>query len=352
MNTRIHRCLLAVAAVAAVGAAPVVADEWQTIAPGGETRCATGTPYNFHVRNAASDRLMIFFNGGGACWSAATCDVSGGEATYRPFANAEAGNHPSGFDGAFALDNPENPFREWSQVFVPYCTGDVHLGTADHSYERDDGSTFIIHHRGRINAEGVLEYVQANFPQVERLFVSGGSAGAVSSPVFAAMLADQYPNADVVQFAGGAGIYRLEPPNALWRRWGVFEQLPQVFADTGYSAANTTLTDLYLMANEAVPGIAYHHYNNAYDGVQQQFQEMLGEPIDLLAGLNANRDHLRESLPRFRSYTAPGGFHSLLRFDALYEQAVDGVPAVEWVLNIANGEPVEDVHCGSVETCR
>ncbi len=106
------------------------------------------------------------------------------------------------------------------------------------------------------------------------------------------------------------------------------------------------------MAHEAVPGIAYHQFDNAYDGVQKQVQEMLGEPMDLLAALNANRAELRESLPQLRSYTAPGDFHTLLRYAELYEQSTDGIAAVDWVRRIADGEPVEDVHCGVAADCR
>ncbi|HAN27311.1 MAG TPA: hypothetical protein DCP75_06255, partial [Haliea salexigens] len=80
----------------ALAIAPLIAgaqdsDPWETIYPGGDTQCATGTPYSFHVRRANPEKVMIFFNGGGACWSAGSCDISG-KPTYRPFANAEAGN--------------------------------------------------------------------------------------------------------------------------------------------------------------------------------------------------------------------------------------------------------------------
>ncbi|PKQ06785.1 MAG: hypothetical protein CVT72_05545, partial [Alphaproteobacteria bacterium HGW-Alphaproteobacteria-11] len=37
---------------------------WTTIAPGGETSCALGTPFEFHVKPGASDRLFVFLNGG------------------------------------------------------------------------------------------------------------------------------------------------------------------------------------------------------------------------------------------------------------------------------------------------
>lgn len=365
MSSRCHPIHSLLALIAATVAACAGASEWQTVSPGGETRCATGTPFKFHVRRADPEKVMIFFNGGGACWSARDCDV--GEAApgkaehdgtyqlehaYRPFATPGAGNHPRVFDGAFALDNPENPFADWSQVFVSYCTGDLHLGTADRTYQREDGSEFTIHHRGRINAQAALDYVYEQFPEPKRLFVSGSSAGAIASPFFAGVLADHYPQADTVHFAGGSGIYRLGVPTQLWRLWGVFDQLPPVYADRGQSAANTALRDLYRMANEAAPGIAFHQFDHAYDAVQKQGQERLGGPVDTLEALNANRERLHEALPHFAGYTAPGRFHTVLRFEELYRQSTDGVSAVDWVRSIAEGQAVENVHCGDAAACR
>lgn len=335
-------------------AAPAAASEWQTIHPGGETACATGTPFNFHVRPAAADRLLLFFNGGGACWSAETCDVDGApgsEPTYRPFATAEAGNDPRTYGGAFALDRPENPFRDWSQVFVSYCTGDVHLGNADSEYRRADGSTFTIRHRGRVNALAALEYVFERFGEPDRIVVAGGSAGAVASPVYAALVAERYPDAEVVQFAGGAGGYRLPPPTRLWQTWGTFRDFPALFPRR-YGEANTTLIDLYRMAAEVAPEIAFHQYDTAYDAVQEQFHALLGVPVELLEGLDANRRELAAELPRFRSYTAAGEFHTLLRYDELYTVRTGAVRVLDWVRALAEGQEVADVHCGTAATCR
>jgi hypothetical protein len=347
--------LAALATLATGTIAHAESQAWQTITPGGDTSCATGTPYNFHVRHAAADRVMIYFNGGGACWSGETCDTTGSygrEPSYRPFATAEAGNDPRALGGAFDLDNPENPFRDWSQVFVSYCTGDVHLGTGESSYQRQDGTNFVIHHRGRINAEAALAYLFANFAQPQRVFVAGGSAGAISSPVLAAIVADHYHEAKVIHFAGGGGGYRLPPPTELWRRWGVFEALPSIFDGKRYTAENTTLIGLYAMAATAYPDIAFHQYDTAYDAVQEQFHALLGYPVELLPGLEANRADLKAALPRFSGYTAAGEFHTLLRYPELYTQRTNGVGAVDWVSAIANGEAVEDVSCGSAKECR
>lgn len=335
-------------------AAPVRADDWQTIHPGGETSCATGSPFNFHVRRGAADRLMIFFNGGGACWSAETCDVtgrSGGEPTYRPFATSESGNDPRDFDGAFALANPDNPLREWSMVFVSYCTGDVHLGSADTEYRRHDGTTFTIRHRGRINALAALDYTFEQFPAPPRILVAGGSAGAVASPVLAALVADHYRAAEIIHFAGGGGGYRLPPPTDLWRTWGVFDGFPGIFDDR-YHAGNTSMTDLYRIAAAAFPNIRFHQYDSAYDAVQEQFHALLGVPVELLPGLDANRRELAAVVPHFSSYTAAGEFHTVLRYRELYTQSTAGVPAVQWLRALVAGERVANVHCGAPAACR
>lgn len=350
----VTRSMVWLAFIAVTAAAHARADEWQTIHPGGETTCATGTPFNFHVRRAAGEHLLIFFNGGGACWSAETCDVtgrSGGQPTYRAFATAEAGNDPRTLDGVFALDNPDNPLRDWSQVFVSYCSGDVHLGTADAEYQRPDGSRFTIRHRGRANALAALDWVFEQFPAPQRILVAGGSAGALASPVMAALVAHHYREAEVIQFAGGGGGYRLPPPTRLWQTWGTFEGLPAIF-DPAYTAEDTSIIDLYRMAAEAAPRVTFHQYDNAYDAVQEQFHALLGAPVELLAGLDRNRSELRAALPYFRGYTAPGEFHTLLRYDELYTRQTDGVAARDWLSAIAAGERVDDVHCGSAAACR
>ena len=40
----------------------------------------------------------------------------------------------SEFRGIFDRSNPENPFRDFGVIFVPYCTGDVHIGDASRRY--------------------------------------------------------------------------------------------------------------------------------------------------------------------------------------------------------------------------
>jgi hypothetical protein len=83
-------------------------------------RSATGFAVNF---NMASDKLIIFMEGGGACFNGFTCGAN--PRTWAPTdANANVGSR-------FVLNRTAatNPFREWNMAYIPYCTGDVHTGT-------------------------------------------------------------------------------------------------------------------------------------------------------------------------------------------------------------------------------
>jgi len=355
MVRRYHYAGLAAPLLLAGAALAERTAEWQTLRPGGDTLCANGTPYEFHARRADSNKVMIFFNGGGACWNGEDCDpannIPGKSINYRVEASPQWGNDPRAYDGAFALDKPDNPFRDWSQVFVSYCTGDVHLGTRDIDYPRDDGSKLTIHHRGRVNAQAALDYLYEEFPEAQRLFVAGASAGAISSPYYAAEIAQLYPAAAIVQFAGGGGGYRLPPPTELWRNWGVFDQLPSWFDQSRYTEGSTQLLDLYRAAAAAQPDIRFYLYDTAYDHVQELFHAKLGHPVALYSGLQANLEDLQESLPYMRSYVAAGEFHTLLRYSELYSVETNGVKTLDWVNSIAAGEEVDSVSCGDASRC-
>ena len=45
-------------------------------------------------------------------------------------------------------------FKDWSIVYVPYCTIDVHWGNATVEYTED----LVIHHRGYLNTKAALEF--------------------------------------------------------------------------------------------------------------------------------------------------------------------------------------------------
>jgi hypothetical protein len=93
------------------------ADRTNLVYPGGETRCifSDSTPYSFQVIPGDTDKLLVYFQGGGACWSEETTKLS--------FCTTDA--KPGPLTGIFDRKNPDNLYRDYTIVQLLYCSGDV-----------------------------------------------------------------------------------------------------------------------------------------------------------------------------------------------------------------------------------
>src|SRR5262249_29110227 len=98
--------------------------------------CRDGSPNGIYAHFTASDKLVIYLEGGGACSSPGFCNfnpanlnqiINGGETALGSM--VVAGRQQPGTTGMFDLNNAANPFKDWNMIYIPYCTGDVHFGT-------------------------------------------------------------------------------------------------------------------------------------------------------------------------------------------------------------------------------
>ena len=169
--------------LAATGQPPAKAP-WKEIPGGPGTTCAHGGDYSFFVREGDPKRLLVCFQGGGACWNYATCVAN---PTYD--ASVDSSDNPARLGGIFDFENPENPFRGWTCLFIPYCTGDLHLGDRDVTFDPDSANAAkgpaLIHYQGNPNAEAALEWAFHSVPDPGTVFVTGQSGGAIPSPYYA-----------------------------------------------------------------------------------------------------------------------------------------------------------------------
>lgn len=343
--------LLFVAPVLAVDDMPSADDlpagEWTTIATGGETSCAMGTPYEFHVRPAEteSNQLLIFFNGGGACWDGATCshDHLG---TYTP--TVDVANDPTP-TGIFNYDNDANPFQDYHAVFLPYCTGDVHIGDSVQDYSLPDSDeTITIYHKGYINSMTVLDWVFDNVEAPETVFVTGSSAGAIPSPFYAEFVAEAYPEARIEVLGDGAGGYRIPTMPERIESWGTIDILTERYPENAEEIFSFEL--FYQVVGEAFPDISMTQYNTAADETQVSFlflNDVVGTP--LLELLEQNFADILEVDDDFAYFTAGGDLHTILRLPEFYTYTVGDVTVRDWVAALAAGEEVETVACEDCE---
>ena len=327
-----------------VAEVPVQAAVWETIEPGGDTLCATGTPYRFHVRAGDPDKVMIFLNGGGACWSGDLCDLATEPTPYTPLSEMDA-NDPRLMGGAFDADNPANPFAGWTQVFVPYCTGDAHLGARDVTYTTSAGAEVLIHHRGKTNVQSALDWVYDHHAAPHTLVVAGGSAGAIASPYYAGVLADHYPWADIIQNADGAGGYRAAMVAKIFETWGVFESAPDWPELAAIDRSKATMEDLFRVTSARYPDIRLSQFNNVDDSVQQQFLALMGVTTPVRDLMRANLSDLSADIPGVRAYSGAGTDHTILRFDRLYSTEIGGAGAADWYRDLIGAPGVDTLTC-------
>jgi len=153
-----------------------------TWVPLSDTTCGDGSSTGLGVRRGTSNDLLVFLDGGGACWSYETCVLK--TAFDRHFDEAMFRAEKADFFPGSILDPQALPssFRSANLVFVPYCTGDVHGGDRVTTYSLPlglDPKTW--HHRGHANVMAFLKRLKATFPAVDRLVVAGSSAGGFGS---------------------------------------------------------------------------------------------------------------------------------------------------------------------------
>lgn len=283
--------------------------------------------------------------GGGACWTRETCDPNM-QPTYR--INTPEDFSPGSF-GIFNTSNPKNPFRDYSVVYAPYCSGDVHIGASDTVYPatQPDQSPLKIYHRGRANMQAVLDWTYQNVSAPDRIFVTGSSAGAIPSPFYASLIADAYPESRVAQLGDGAGGYRrLNADTRPDEQWGTFGFITSERGFKHLEQAQFNYEKLYIAAAKAHPEVMFAEYDAAHDSVQKRFLALSGSrDVNLLDALKANHADIRAEAQNFRTFIAGGESHTILGRPEFYSYGVDGVSVAAWVSDLANFNAPPDVTC-------
>lgn len=338
---------------------------WNVFAPGGETVCADGSPYAFFVHPGSVNKVVVDFEGGGACWSDGTC---GDRGPYQSSLDASTSARyrevrPSGI---YDKDSPANPVGDWYHVFVSYCTGDVHLGNSDEVYSTSQGER-TVHHRGQANVEAMLSWLAQEFSAPEAIFVTGCSAGAYGSIVYTPRLAALYPDADLAQLGDcGAGIIPEEFVEKGLLRWNIGEVLPEG-VDLTEGVPATFLADAYVSIGRQYPASRLSQYNSAFDRVQIAFYarqqglsirdpEVFQEASEAwFTGFLTSMQTIQSELPSFSGYTSTlddndtledGTAHCILfrpDFYTLTTQGPDGVAFVAWLDRLLSGESAQTV---------
>lgn len=167
---------------------------WETVTlpASSGAACGDGSPYRIFVNKALfSKKTVVMFEGGGACWSQGVCEGDGGIlGASNP--NGVAPNYLTSITRAALgyvtpFTSRINPLasistQSWNIVYVPYCTGDVHVGNKVAVYaDKDPSKPRTEYHRGDRNAVATANWLAANMYRPDELLVTGFSAGGTGA---------------------------------------------------------------------------------------------------------------------------------------------------------------------------
>jgi len=317
---------------------------WQRILPGGETRCSWDTPFHFFARDGASDNLLIFFQGGGACWDAASCSGT------RYLREAYGIDQPPQREGILDMDNPENPFFDYDILYIPTCTGDVFTGNTVNTYTTDDGQNFTIYHRGFVDAQVALEWAYEQFAAPESVFIAGCSAGSLGSIVHAPYIIEHYQPARVTHLGDGAGGYRGTAQTVALQAWNTVDAMPGWLPELASMTPEPfAFEKLFTVPAAAYPDVIFSQVNRKSDPVQAIYIAALGL-MPYAEALAENHAQIEAGTDSFRYYTAWGSGHCLIDSPDFYRMQTNGVRLRDWVAGLAAGQPVENIECVNCTT--
>lgn len=333
----------------------------------------------FFVQKGNPNRLLIGLDGGGACWDAVTCIGSPLQAALDilpPPLNAvirsstytqeldETAEGLAQSGGIFDARNPDNPFANYTKVFVPYCSGDIHWGSKDKLYNLG-GLPWLIRHRGSDNFLAVLDWLKKNggdaynidFGRARDIMVTGASAGGYGATFAFPYVAELAPRARLNLVSDAAiGVTTesffktaIYDPATGTANWGTERNLPPILDESVLAArANSgnpsaLSRDVFGLTAAFYPDAKLASLTTNLDLVQVNFYALarLADnpfiPPEQIAfewyTTMATETFLTSQfVPGYRYYIQDGTFHTFIGSDLrTYGPGAEGVPLAEWL---------------------
>lgn len=296
--------------------------------------CDDGSPTGIGVNANDGKNLLIFLNGGGACWDYLTCAVLN-TSSHGPFGKPQFDGMRGGLPGSVLDRSAANPFGDFNLVFVPYCTGDVHSGDAVQDYDWF-GQKKTIHHKGRPNLVAFLSRLAATFPTAEKVIVSGSSAGGFGAAASYDLVHPYFPTSRLYLLDDSGPTFVGDGiPKDLRAAWYKSWNLGKSFGalcptcDSDLSGLITALIRKYPTERMALLSYTEDQVIRNFYGAQT--------PQAFKANLYDLADKRLSAHPLARYYFVTGDSHTFL--GAPGKTTAQGVPLSDWLRQFVTDDP-------------
>jgi hypothetical protein len=298
--------------------------------------CIAGTPFSAFTRAGNPTKLLIFEQGGGACW----------QDFYNCNILSEDQEPPAPPVGIWDFDSPDNPFADYSIVYMPYCDGSVFSGDND---VVDPNFPFgpVRFHRGMRNVSAGIDLAKATFPHARMITISGSSAGGVGAVGFSPFLARfVFGNTTMLTVLNDAGpvAINLDDVAGIQARaadWQFGQFYPASCTDCDDEGQATAMIE-WRLSNDSTIREAF--YETDADATNRFFLDMLppnGTQQDYRNLILTEHGALNAAHPdHYKRFIVSGdNSHTALQTPLFYTQEVDGVLLNEWTDDFVKGLP-------------
>ena len=252
--------------------------------------------FSFFVDKDGDARgLLLYLAGGGACWDATTCVGSalttspiyyGAVTETAAFLDAFSADADGSGAGGILTRRPDNPHADFIKVYIPYCTGDIHIGSRDTDYSYVlpatlGGATldWRVHHRGFDNLLVVLQWIQHEQLSEAggKVTVAGSSAGGygalINFPVIRDALGEGQDYSIIIDSSNGVltngfldqtfGVSSSDPGV-----WGARQNIDEILQPALNRDASTLWSEVFKAIGRAYPDTRVSQSTAAYDLAQ------------------------------------------------------------------------------------
>jgi len=302
------------------------------------TTCIDGTAAGISVNfNPAATKLMVYLEGGGACFNR-FCDNLFSRSANQPTSG-----------GIFDRANAANPVKDYTWVYVPYCTGDVYGGQGETTLANK-----LRKFNGYSNHTAFLERLVLSFPS-DQVVLTGSSAGGFGAAVNYAQTQRAFGDTPVVLIddSGPPMSADVYPPclQMLWKStWGLDKTM---LAECGADCDNPDdfIADLFDHVRKTFPNMRGGLFSSVGDqtirtfagygwgggyNVCQDIPTAVTTPV-YTAGLEAIRANAMTIGPNFGTFYIPGNTHTILRSGNMYTTTAGGKTVAQWIADTIAG---------------
>jgi hypothetical protein len=293
--------------------------------------CIAGTDYSVFTRKGNPSRLLIFEQGGGACW----------QDFYNCNVLAEAQEPPAPRAGIWDFDSKDNPFADYSIVYMPYCDGSVFIGDND-VFDPAFGAAIgepqavVRFHRGMRNQSAGMDLARNMFPHASRITVSGSSAGGVGAvglaPFLVRLLYDNEVKLTVLNDAGPVTVNLDAAADVAARAadWQFGQFYPASCTDCDEFGQGGTALIKWRLDNDSTIREAF--YETDADLTNRFFLGLLADPAGFRDLVVTEHGLIHDAHPdRYKRFIVAGDTsHTALQTPLFYSQTANGEYLNQW----------------------